>query len=124
MVSPFYAGRIPDYLKCPECHGEGFVSDIWGQKKMLCLTCRGEGVQDGNEFELAFSQYTVKKCLECDGCGYVRCNYDHDHECPECGGDGGELQYQGKHIFPRRLSREMRRVYEEYMETFREKNRR
>lgn len=28
------------------------------------------------------------ECADCDGSGYVECNYRHRHECPECKGEG------------------------------------
>lgn len=28
------------------------------------------------------------KCEECDGDGVVICEYDHEHDCPECSGTG------------------------------------
>lgn len=30
-------------------------------------------------------------CDECYGTGIVTCKYDHDHECPECDGEGAWL---------------------------------
>lgn len=36
-----------------------------------------------NPFELV-----DKKCRECNGTGEVTCEYGHDHECPDCDGEG------------------------------------
>lgn len=27
-------------------------------------------------------------CMECDGDGYVECEYGHEHDCPDCNGAG------------------------------------
>ena len=32
-------------------------------------------------------------CSECGGSGTVTCNFDHDHECPECDGSGKATDY-------------------------------
>lgn len=42
-----------------------------------CESCKGKG----STFE--------PDCDECNGRGYVTCEYDHDHQCPECDGRPG-----------------------------------
>jgi len=45
--------------------------------------------------------YDVINCSECNGDGTVTCDYDHEHECPECGGSGEwENKYAPK-VFPK-----------------------
>jgi len=40
------------------------------------------------EFEGEVDTEVIEQCTECDGKGYVRCNFDHEHDCEECGGEG------------------------------------
>lgn len=42
-----------------------------------CPTCHGKGeIGDPNP------------CRRCDGAGEITCNLDHDHDCPDCDGQG------------------------------------
>lgn len=34
------------------------------------------------------SKMTMVTCSECEGTGVVTCEYNHDHECPDCEGSG------------------------------------
>lgn len=42
----------------------------------ICRTCGGVGVTG------------TRPCGECSGTGEVECDYGHDHDCPECDGEG------------------------------------
>lgn len=91
---------------CPDCGGEGRTQTLAG-RDFWCYTCAGTGQVERHPLDdqLDENQIAFKRCPECGGKGYERCNLDHLHRCPECDGLGVTVLRRGYPVPPDDLTR-------------------
>jgi len=68
--------EVPDYKKCPECNGAGFLDNV----KIVCQECAGQGsIRDGTRIvEHMVAKYALSK-----DCEWIK--IEEQEECPpEC----------------------------------------
>ncbi len=69
----------------PERQEAPKVMTVVPEKSKTPLRCKFSELREWCDFG---PQSLSTECDECKGTGDVECDYGHDHECPECGGDG------------------------------------